>query len=141
MPDVMLIIEKAAKFLDHAGWLVEDWLPAEPWPDVDRKWAFHEAKLRRVRTDLTKYVSSVQGVVLSPLPGVVGWQEILGHALKSAHERLVITVPLPFSDPYGTRVVDGGMQFNRRELLVWFEAWEVVTEEVEGMTMFFLSKR
>jgi len=132
------LFPNVVKFLDRPGWLVEDWAGK----DATRKpLRLIEARTRFVKQDLTKYVSSVQAVLLNPLPGRAGWQDVLGNALKSAHEALVMVVPLPFSDPYGTRVVDGALRFNHVELLVWFEHWTVKEEFDSVHTVFYVSKR
>jgi hypothetical protein len=126
------------KFLDQKGWLVEDWAGKEA---TRKPLRLIEARTRYVKQDLTKYVSSVQAVLLHPLPGIPAWQDVLGNALKSAHEALVVTVPLPFSDPYGTRVVDGVYQWNHNGLLVWFEHWDVREEQTAEFALFYVSKR
>lgn len=126
------------KFLDQKGWLVEDWVGKEA---TRKPLRLIEARTRFVKQDLTKYVSSVQAVLLHPLPGIPAWQDVLGNALKSAHEALVVTVPLPFSDPYGARIVDGTMQWNHNALLIWFEHWDVKEEHDEQVTVFYVSKR
>lgn len=126
------------KFLDQTGWLVEDWAgPAATRTPL----RLHEARTRFVTQDLTTYTSSVQAVLLNPLPGILGWRDVLGNALKSAHEGLIVVVPLPFSDPYGPQVVDGLLQFSHRELLVWFEHWDVKEEYDATTVVFYLSKR
>lgn len=144
---------RAAAWLDHEGWVVEDWGGGKGWA----RQFFAHARYRVIdgsmpssksgdvlRADLQTYRSRVDGILLRHvLEHNHNWLRILENAKGSARHRLVLVIFTPFSSGPTRQIATNwqeipDLSFNKEELLAPLAGWKVVGETYQTRTQYRL---